>query len=227
MFNSLQPPMLVQPIQIRYNSLFPSHEGYCVHYLNENQALVSYKDGWTFPLSIQQQRFISMQPFLMLKESGRITSSSSTFSKGYAHQFCQENGAEPAYMSIEAIFPDLPDDMWMLIPSTITLIWLQYGNKNQYCGESGFDLERIYYGKLLIRKFNIKEVFAPKMGKDAADAMPGDKMYHIDSTQLYKGDWSFKDKDTNEYLREVLKSQNLERYQTAVTIALKRAGYLE
>lgn len=226
MFNSLQPPMLVHPIAMRHSTLFPSHEGYCVHFLDEEQALVSYKDGWAFPLSVQQQRFVSGRPFLLLKESGCITSSGSTFSKGYAHQFCQENGREAIFFKRQAIFPDQPDTMWMLIPNTVTMIWLQYGNKNQYCGDSGYEMERIYYGKLLIRSFIIEEDFAPKMGKDAADPVLCAKQYRVYGKQVFMNNWSLKDKDTHEYLTEILRRENLEQYQTAVTIALKRAGYI-
>lgn len=218
--------MLVQPISLQHATLFPSHEGYCIHFLDETQALVSYKDGWTFPLSSHQQRFISAPPLLLLKESGCITSASSTVTKGYAHHFCQDDGTEPVVLSVQAIFPDQPDDKWMLIPNTITMIWLQYGNKDQYCGASSYEIERIYYGKLLIRKFDIEEDFAPRLGKDAADPVLNAKQYRVHSQQLYNGNWSLTDQDANDYLKGVLSSQTLERYQTAVTIALKRAGYV-
>lgn len=227
MFSSLQPPMLIQPINMRYSSLFPPHEGYTVHFIDENQAFAGYKDGWTFPLSGQQQRFVSAPPMLLIKESGCITSAGSTFSKGYAHQFCQENGTEPIYLSLQALFPDRPEDKWMLVPNSVTMVWLQYRNKNQYCGDSGYEMERIYYGRILIRRLDIVELFPPRIGKDAANPNMGDKMYYINTVNLFKDDWSLVDRDTNEYLCEALANQKMERYQHAVTIALKRAGYIE
>lgn len=227
MFDSLWPPMLVQPIDMKstHITLFPPHEGYCVNFLDEKQALVSYKDGWTLPLSGFMQKFVSDPPLLLVKDSGRVTTASSTVTKGYAHQFCHDDGTELVFQNTAAIFLDQPDDKWMLVPDNITMIWLQHGSKIQYCGEYGYDIERINYGKLLIRKFVIEEDFAPILGKDAATPVSSAKQYRVHSHQIYKDDWSLIDKDVNRYLNEVLISQKLERYQTAVSIALKRAGY--
>lgn len=226
MFNPSHPPLLVQPIRMghMHSTLFPYHEGYCVNYLDEVQALISYKDGWTFPLSSQQHRFVSEPPQLMVKNAGGITSASSTVTKGYAHQFCEEDGTELVNQRWEAVFPDQPEIKWMLIPNSITMIWLQFGNKNQYCGQYGSDIERIYYGKLLIRKFSIEEDFSPRLGKDAADPFLSAKQYRVHSHQVYHEDWSITDQDANSYICKLLTHHNLERYQTAVLIALKRAG---
>lgn len=227
MFDSSQPPLLVQPISMRntHTTLFPSHGGYCVNFIDEAKALVSYTDGWTFPLSNMQQKYVSEPPLLLVRDSGCVTTASSTVTKGYAHQFCQDDGTGLVFHNTDVIFPDQPDIRWMLIPDTITMIWLQYGNKNQFCGESGHDIDRIYYGKLLIRKFVIEEDFAPRLGKNAVAPVLSAKQYRVHSHQIYKEDWSLIGQNADDYLKEVLTSQKLERYKTAVAIALKRAGY--
>lgn len=223
MFNSLYPPLLVIPVPKEYVTLFPLHEGYYTHVLAEDQALVSYKDGWTIPLTVQQKKYIDTSPLLMVKDSGGITTDSVTSTKGYAHKFCRKDGQEPVFLHKLAMFPEQPDSQWMFIQNSVTMIWLQYGNKNQYCGESSFDMERIYYGKLLIREFDIREDIAPSFDKRADDITLNAKQFRVESHQFYNGAWCVNDYPPEKHLQEILTANNLDHYLSAVTGALEKA----
>lgn len=222
MFDSSYPPLLVQPITMQHFTLFPTHEGYFVHPLDGEQALVGYKDGWTFPLSLLQQKFISKAPLLLVRNEGRITTSGSTFDKGYAHQFCREDGQAPISLLQQAIFPEEASADWMLVADSVVMIWLQYGYKVQYCGDSGFDMERHYYGKLLIRNFVIQEDFAPKLDKKA-DIVGSAKQYRVASREIYNSSWNVKDRDPAKHLDEILIANDLTQYRPALMVAYKRA----
>lgn len=220
MFDSSHPPLLVLPISMQQATLFPSHEGYFVHFINDDRALVSYKDGWTLPLSVQQQKYITNLPLLMVKNTGGITTESTTFNRGYAHQFCREDGSDPVFAYQCELFPDQPRVEWMFIENSVTMIWFQYGNKNQYCGSSGFDIERHYYGKLLIRQFTVKEDYSPGFDKKADDLSINDKQYRVESQKLYCDSWNVIDQSPEKHLTELLASEKLERFQSAVMNAL-------
>ena len=224
MFNPSRPPLLVQPINKEHVDLFPAEAGYEIHSFSEDQVLVGYRSGWTFPLSPSQQKCVSIAPILMVRNSGGITTSSSTTTKGYAHQFCQENGQEPVCLYEHSIFSD--QNNWMLIQDSVTMIWLQYGNQSQYyLGESGSHMDRIHYGKLLIRKFDVKEDIAPGFDKKADDISFNAKQLRVESNQIYLGGWSVATDDVAEdYLHTLLSSNQLARYINAVTLALKRAS---
>ena len=224
MFDSSHPPFLVLPITAQQISLFPSHEGYYTHFLSDTQAIVSYRDGWTLPLSVQQQVYITDFPLLMIRNSGGITSRSSTSDKGYAHHFCRADGQEPRYVYQHSVFPDKPDDVWRFAQDNITMIWLQYGNKNQYCGGSTFELERNYYGKLLLREFIINEVSAPRFDKTADINTTNGKLFYVASNQLCNTSWNVKDGVPEEHMQNLLKEFHLERFQTTMLTALRRAS---
>lgn len=224
MFNSSNPPLLVQFANTQQITVFSQHEGYNIHFLSADKSLVSYREGWTFPLSVHQRNYITDPPLLMVKNKGRLTTSGSTFNKGYAHQFCDENGREPDALYQMEIFPDQPGVKWMLVKNTVVMIWLQYGNKNQYCGDSSFDMERIYYGKLIIRKFVIEEDYAPRLDKEADNTDSCSKQYRIDSHDLYNESWNTSTKEPETVLQELLADKNLERFAPAVMTALKKAN---
>lgn len=224
MFNSSSPPLLVQPASMLQYSLFSPHEGYIIHPLDEKKILACYKDGWTFPVSVHQRKYVSEPPRLLIRNSGGVTTAGTTFNKGYAHQFCREDGQEPQCICKRVIFPDKPDEEWMLIEDTIVMIWFQYGYKAQYCGGSTFEVENNYYGKLIISRLGIKEDFAPRFDKYADIVSEGAAQYRVESRQYYNGGWNVKDRKPEEYLKELLTLNKLERFSSALTFALKRAS---
>lgn len=224
MFDSSRPPLLVQPVGRDLITLFSPHEGYNVHYVSEEQALVCYKDGWTFPLSVQQQKYVNMPPLLMVKDSGGVTSTSSTTTKGYSHKFCTESGQEPVYNYKRSVFPEEPETEWMFIQDTVTMIWFQYGCKTQFLGGSGHDIERIYYGKLLIRKFDIIEDIAPGFDKKADNISSCSKQLRVGSSQLYNDGWNVDNEYPEKYLKELLLANKLERYEKVVLDAFSMAS---
>ena len=225
MFELSCPPLLFQQIDKEHIRFFPSEAGYQIHPLSESQILVGYRNGWTFPLSVEQQKCVSTEPILLVRNSGGVTTSSGTTIKGYAHEFCQGNGQDPVCLYKQKLFPEQPDVDWMLIQDTVTMIWFQYGNKNQHLGDSGF-VERIYYGKLLIRKFSVKDDIAPGFDKKADDISYSGKQFRVESHHIYLGGWNVATDDDSvaDYLHTLLSSNHLDRYANTVTTALKRAS---
>lgn len=224
MFDSSRPPLLVQPVSKDYITLFTPYEGYNVHFISEDQALVSYRDGWIFPLSLQHQKYISAEPLLMVKDSGEVTSSTSTTAKGYAHIFCRENGQELLYSYKLNVFPEFPKVEWMFVQDTAIMIWFQYGCKTQFLGGSGHDVERIYYGKLLIRKFEIKKDIAPGFDKKADIAAASSRLIRVESTQIYNDGWNVNDDNPEKYLCKVLTANGLDCYKNAVIKAFSMSS---
>ena len=222
MFDMLRPPLLVHMINNEHIALFPANEGYQSHPFSEDHTLVGYSSRWTFPLSVPQQKCVSVPPMLLVRNSGGVTSSSSTTTKGYAHEFCLENGQEPECFYKQNLFPEKSNDNWMLIQNTVTMIWFQYGNKTQYYSTG--DLERIYYGKLLIRKFDITEDVAPGFDKKADIMSLHSKQLRVESHHIYLGGWNVTDDSPELHLNTLLSSNNLGRYIKAVNAALKRAS---
>ncbi|MCL1906002.1 MAG: hypothetical protein FWG06_03225 [Clostridiales bacterium] len=224
MFDSTQPPLLVLPVTMQQTTLFSSQEGYNLHITNENRVFVSYKRGWTLPLSVQQRKFVSTEPLLLIRNKGRITSEGSTFIKGYAHQFADENGKEPAYVLKEAIFPDATDTEWTLVPGKVNMVWLQYGFKNQYCGDSSVDMEKFYYGKIMVFRFSIVEDVAPRLDKKADIPDTHEKQYRVMEDLLLNEGWSLTDGDTQQHIISLLSSHGLGAFTDAAKTALKMAG---
>ncbi|MCL1805677.1 MAG: hypothetical protein FWG28_06755 [Clostridiales bacterium] len=223
MFASSRPPLLVLLIPVQQLSLFPQSEGYDTHYFSADHVLISYQDGWYFPLSVLQQKFVTAPPMLLVRSKGRLTTEGGTFRKGYAHQFCGENGGEPESLYQREIFDDKPGVKWLLVEDSATMIWLQYGDKSQYLGESGSDIERIYYGKLIIRKFTIESDYEPKLDKNADHTSLCAKLYRVGSTDHCIRDWSVEDRAPEEYLQEVLAEMGIERFMPSVRAALNQA----
>ena len=223
MFDSSRPPLLVQPIEMRNFTLFPTHEGYVIHPIDNDKAIASYKLGWTFPLSVQMQALTTELPLLLVRDKGRITSSGSTFEKGYAHQFCREDGQPPEVHQRLNIFPDKPSQEWMLIRDSVTVIWLQYSSKTQYLGGLGQDMEHHYGGKLLIRNFVIQQAHAPRLDKASDIATAGEKQYRVESSTIFEHSWDLMDQDAVVYLQETLSANGISCYQDAVVTALNRA----
>ena len=223
MFSPANPPLLVQPISTHHHSLFPPQEGYTVHQLNGSQALVSYKRGWTFMKTLQLQELASEDPLLLVRNKGGITSSSSTTEKGYAHQFCGENGCPAEPHSSIALFPEKPSEEWMLIRSCATLIWLQYGMKTQYIGSPGDNVLHLNNVKLLIKDLVIRQDFQPRLDRASDITDAGEKQYRVEGRKAFEDSWALEDGDVAEYLEKTLSDNNLDRYWTAVETALKRA----
>ena len=223
MFNSSRPPLLVQPITAHHFTLFPTHEGYTIHPIDSNLSLVSYKQGWTIPLSLQMQAFVTEEPLLLVRDKGGVTSGGSTSSKGYAHQFCNGDGSPVKPFLKSALFPDKPKEEWMLVRGSASIVWLQYGSKTQFLGSSGHQTTRNDYGKLLIRDFTIREAFAPRLDRASDIASAGEKQYRVESHKAFADNWSLTDGDTAAYLEKKLSEHQLDHYWPAVNIALKRA----
>ena len=224
MFDSYRPPLLVQPVAKDYVSLFSPHEGYAVHYLHDDLILVGYKDGWLLPVSPQQQAYITDAPLLMVKNSGSVTSRTSTTTKGYAHVFCQDDGTQPDALYKLKIFPHESDIEWMLINERVTMIWFQYGEKLQFLGGSGHETERFHYGKLLIRNFEIKENVAPGFDKKADIHSASAKLKRVESTQVFSSGFNVNNDDPKQHLIKLLSEHNLKRFQEPVSKALAIAS---
>jgi hypothetical protein len=223
MFDSKRPPFLVQMIKMPQASLFPPQEGYDTQFFEDDLVLVSFRDGWTFPMSARQQAHVTFLPLLLLKNVGGLTASGSNFDKGYAHQFCGLDGKEPECAYMHTVFHDQPDQKWMLVKNNVAMVWFQYGNTNEYLGEVGQAIETNYYGKILIREFHIKETGAPRFDKYADRDNTGNKLFFVESKQVLNIDWAIKDQDSDKYLTELLGQHGLSVYNDAVLAALQRA----
>ena len=224
MFASSRPPLLVLLIPVQQMSLFPQSEGYDTHYFSADHILVNYKDGWFFPLSVTQQKLVTSPPMLLVRSKGRVTTEGGTFKKGYAHQFCSEDGQEPVSLYQQEIFDDQPGVKWMLVQDSVTMVWVQNGNKSQYLGESGSDIERISYGKIIIRKFLVENDYEPKLDKNADNLNLCARLYRVSSVDFLNMEWSVSDQPAEEYLRGVLAENQIERYMPPVKAALDLAN---
>ena len=224
MFESSRPPLLVLLIPIQQLPLFPEAEGYETHYFSSDHILVCYKDGWTFPLSLKQQKFVTSPPLLLVRSKGRVTTAGGTFNKGYAHQFCSEEGREPVPVYQQEIFDDQPGVSWTFIKDSVTMIWLQYGNDNQYLGEAGADIERNFYGKLIIRKFMVALDYAPRLDKNADNYDLCAKAYRVASLDFFNESWTSTDEEPEEHLGARLNANSLSHFVPAVKAALRQAN---
>jgi hypothetical protein len=222
MFTSSRPPLLVMLVPSGQASLFPQSDGYDAQRFDEKYTIVSYKDGWYFPLSVAQQKIATEPPMLLVRSKGRLTTEGSTFKKGYSHQFCKEDGSDPESAYKVALFSDQPGVEWMLIQNSVTMVWFQYGDKSQYLGESGSDIERINYGKLIIRKFLVEQDYEPKLDKNADHFDLSAKLYRVSSVDFYEKEWSITDQDAEKYLHELLSADGVERFLPSVKAALKQ-----
>lgn len=221
MFDSSRPPLLVQPIHGEHSTLFPMHEGYHVHHLSAEQTLLGFRDGWTFPVSAQQRKYVKDPPLLMVKNDGRVTMNIGASLKGYAHEYCGENGEAPPVVFRHVLFPDQDDADWMFIQDTVTMIWLQLGINAQFCGR---EIEKFSYGKLLIRRFSIHEDIAPGFDKKADCTDLNAKQFRVETQHLYLGSWGVNDESPKRHLLELLAAEGLDRFKSVVSLALERAG---
>ena len=224
MFDSTHPPLLVLPITEQQKSLFPTHEGYNLHPVDDHRSLVCYKSGWTLPLSVHQNKFISETPLLLVRNKGRVTSEGSSFLKGYAHEFVQADGSEPEYEFSDSIFSDMPDIKWSFVKKAVDAIWLQYGYKSQYFNDPSLGMEKLHYGKLLIFSFVIERDFAPRLDKNADNHELHDTLYRVADRQLLHEVWNVSDKNPHLFIANLLNENGLGVYRRAVETALSRAG---
>jgi len=212
MFDFSKPPLLVLPVASEHAAIFSQNNGYSTHLLDDDLVLIGYKEGWILPLLAEHRRVITDVPLLMVKNSGGVTTGTSTSKKGYAHVFCDEAGSEPA--------PVYRQDEWMLIRDSITMIWFQYGEKMQFVGDSGNDSERFYYGKLLIRKFDIRQSIAPGFDKKADVLAASAMLLRVEPTQIYSGGWNINNDAPEKCLSEIIAANRLTHYQNMVKTAL-------
>ncbi|MCL1828903.1 MAG: hypothetical protein FWG32_05345 [Oscillospiraceae bacterium] len=225
MFSSKCPPLLVLPTDPQTEAYFPADKGYCIHPLNESLKLVSYRDGWTLPLPAQEKKVTTEAPLLLVRNKGGVTSQSSTIIKGYAHQFVKDDGKAPVPLYKQAIFPDEPEDEWLLIPNTVNVVWLQYGFSNQPLGSDlAVDTEMCHYGKILILKLLTEEDRAPRLDKKAEYANMHDRQYRVRDMQLFSINWSLINRNVRQFIFEQLSVRDMEMYAPAVDVALSRAG---
>ena len=223
MFDSTRPPLLVLPIPTSLITLFPTHEGYNIHPIDNDQILVSYKQGWTMPLSIQIQKFAAEEPLLLVRDKGGITAGASTSDVGYSHQFCSDDGNTPDVALQCAIFPDRPNEQWMLIHKSVTVIWVQYSSSTQYLGGEGHDMEHHYSGKLIVKNFAIRHEFAPRIDRASDTTSESEKQYRIEGRTIFENNWNLTDRDVAEYLGKLLPENGLECYIPAAVKALNRS----
>lgn len=223
MFNVQNPPFLILPVSAEGAQALMKRDGYTEHVTSDGKIYVSYEDGWTLPVSAENRKLIDAEPLLLLRNSGRITSEGSTFTKGFAHQFCQANGSEITQSRYQSIFPDRPNDKWMLIPESAAVIWLQYSNKTQFLGEMGQDSERFYYGKLLISTLTIKKDSVPRLDKNADNLSLRSMQYRVEEKVLITRDWNTTDEVPEEYLNSLLAGKDLGNFSAVLSVAITRA----
>ena len=223
MFDSSSPPLLVQPVATDHITLFPPHDGYNIHPYDDKFNFVSYKRGWTIPLSLQMQSLVTEEPLLLVRNKGGITSSGSTSVSGYAHHFCNKDATPlDPYLKL-SIFQERPSEEWMLVRNSTTIIWLQYSCKTQFIGSAGNSTIHFYYGKLLIRDFHIRQDFEPRLNRASDIITNGEKLYRVESSTIFSDNWGLTDEDTAEYLEKKLTDNALSRFWPTVGSALKTA----
>lgn len=223
MYDSANPPFLTLSVSPDKATMFSQQDGYSTHTAPDDQILVGFRDGWTLPLSVQQNKQISSEPMLLIRDTGHITSAGSSFNKGFAHQFCMLDGSILPDNLVRSVFPDRPKDRWMLVPEGVAMVWLQYSYKYQSLGELGHDTERFYYGKLLIISLTICKDFMPRLDQNADNLDMRSILYRVEEKHLATHDWNTIDEEPREHLLNFVSSNNLERYSPAIETALNRA----
>lgn len=223
MFDSANPPFLTLPVSALESEIFPNSEGYNTHTTPDGQIYISYRDGWTLPLTSKQKKSIHAEPLLLLRNSGHITSAGSSFNKGFAHQFCKLGGEELSDDLIKDIFPDRPNDKWMLAPDGAAVIWLQFSYKNQSLGALGHDMAKIYYGKLLIIELTIRKDYVPRLDKNADNPDIRSLQYRVEEKFLISQHWNTVDEDPEKHLSALLSTNSLTHYAPALKHAISRA----
>lgn len=220
MFNPLNPPFLVLPVTSEESEKLMKHEGYYSHTTYDDQALVSFQDGWTLPLSPDEKKSISSEPLLLLRNSGRITSEGSSSAKGFAHQFCKINGDELSRDHANRVFAERLRENWMLVPESAAVVWLQYQYSTQYLGEEAHDSVTYYYGKLLICTLVIQRDSVPRLDKNADNLSMRPVQYRVEEKVLISRDWNTTDEDPVNYLMGLLSESSLDRFKPTLGIAI-------
>ena len=224
MFNSIHPPILVLLMTTEQAAYFPAKDGYIHHALGDDQVALCHREGWTFSVSAEQRQFITRKPMLLVKNSGGVTSEGSTFLKGYANQFVDDEGKEPEYDLKRAMFPDEQQAEWMMVSDKVNVIWLQYGYKNQHLGLA-HDEQENHYGKLMIRSLTVMEDFAPRFDRKADIVEMHSMQYRVYDRLLLDMSWNRTDGSSLQQIQELLHSRKLDNYRDAVNVALQRAGF--
>ena len=225
MFDEKRPPILVIPLASQHIREFDKHSGFHNHPYMNNNMLVSFGDGWTFPVSVRKKDLISEPPLMLVRNSGGVTSESSRSRSGYAHHFVREDGSEPDSVRKLDIFHKKTDEEWMLIPDTVNVVWLQFTTQNQYLGNEGSDMIQYQYGRLIILNLRIVVDVAPSLDRKADIPEMHDMQYRVKDQQLFNTSWSMTDIDSASHLSDILTECSLDRYKDAVDIALHRAGF--
>ena len=225
MFEQNRPPFLVMPVASERAYAFPEDAGYRHHPLTQDKMLISFGDGWTFPVSVKKKDLITESPLMLLRNIGKVTAESSTSRSGYAHQFIRNDGKEPEHKYIINLFNSGADDEWMLIADSVDAIWLQFSIKYQFLGASGTDAIEYQYGKLIIMKMMIMKDVAPSLDRKADIPDMHDMQYRVCDQQVFSTGWSMADTNTRQHLSTLLAERKLERYQESVDYALIQAGF--
>ena len=220
MFELSSPPLLVQPIDKKHIPVFSPDDGYSHHILNDDLALIGYTEGWIMPLTSKQRAVITDPPLIMVKNSGMVTARTTTSAKGFAHVFCTDSGKEITPIYRARLFSPKNDSEWLFVRDTITMIWFQYGEKVQLLGDSAHDAERFYYGKLLIRQFDINESLAPGFDKKADVLAASTKLLHVGASQIYSGGWNINNDNPGKCLDEIIAANHLSHFSKVVYEAL-------
>ena len=227
MFEQKNPPFLVIPVASERAYAFPETAGYNHHRMTQEKTLISYGDGWIFPVPAKKKEFITESPLMLLRNIGGVTAESSTSRSGYAHQFVGNDGKEPEYVYKQSLFKDDTGEDWMLIADTVDVIWLQFSIKYQFLGDAGTDAIEYQYGKLIIMNMVIVKDIAPSLNRKADIPELHDIQYRVSDRQVLGSDWSMADTNTRQYLSNLLVDRGLDRYREAVDYALLRAGFPE
>ena len=226
MFDIKHPPFLVVPAEMNHVNDFPESAGYRHHPFSKDKMLLSYGEGWTFPISVKKKELLSEPPLMLVRNVGGVTSESSTARSGYAHQFVSDEGGEPECLYRRNIFGGGPEDEWMLVPGTVDAVWLQFSSKYQFLGE-GSDSIEYQYGKMIILRLEIETDAAPSMDRKADIPEMRDIQYRVCDRQVCSTSWSMADNSTLEFLSKMLSERSLDGYYGAVKTALLRAGFSE
>ena len=224
MFDIHHPPILVVPVAAQHIYDFSEKAGYHNHLFFDNKVLLSYGDGWTFPVPARKKTVLTEPPMLLVRNKGGVTSESSRARSGYAHQFINDNGSEPVCFYERSIFSEAPDE-WMFINDSVNVIWLQSTTQNQYLGGEGSDMLLYQYGKLIIMKLAIVMDVAPSLDRKADITDMRDIQYRVSDQQIFNTSWNMTDRDTKQHLTQVLSERGLDCFQNATEISLLRAGY--
>lgn len=224
MFDYKNPPFMVIPIEESAEDLFPLAGGYITHNFKKGMKLVSFRDGWVFPLDLKQRSVLTEPPLLLVRDKGRITSESSFSRKGYAHRLVNPSGRELDIAYRHAIFVEKSENIWLLLHHSVDVIWLQYEYHSELLGNSA-ELKQQTSGVALIIRFTIERDYGPRLDKNADDPSQQHLLYRVKSETIFRTSWNLEE-FPDKFLQERLRTEGLPFYIDDMHIALEiAAGY--